>query len=300
MTSDGQQHIKTRDIQSRYMKSTHWDGLALRPDDILIATCVKSGTTWMQQIVSQLIFDGAEGLDIESLSKWVDAYDRSPEDMTALAAQSHRRFMKTHLPADALTISPTVKYIYVARDGRDVAWSAHNHHYNATDDYFAGLNARPLELGPRLERGTPDPREFFAKWLAEDGYPFWPFWDSVRSWWSLRKLPNVLLVHFNALKVDLSGSVARIARFLDISPAPAAMERILSHSSFAYMKAHAKQMAPNAGGDIQLWNGGAATFINKGTNGRWRDVLSAEEIADYEARALAELGPDCAAWLAGG
>jgi len=49
-----------------------------------------------------------------------------------------------------------------------------------------------------------------------------------------------------------------------------------------------------------FWDGGAETFINKGTNGRWRDILTAEDIARYEATALAELGPECAAWLASG
>jgi aryl sulfotransferase len=49
-----------------------------------------------------------------------------------------------------------------------------------------------------------------------------------------------------------------------------------------------------------MWNGGAKTFINKGTNGRWRDVLTADEIAAYDAKALAELGADCARWLASG
>ena len=48
------------------------------------------------------------------------------------------------------------------------------------------------------------------------------------------------------------------------------------------------------------WNGGAKTFINKGTNGRWLDVLTADEIAAYDTKALAELGPDCARWLANG
>jgi aryl sulfotransferase len=47
-----------------------------------------------------------------------------------------------------------------------------------------------------------------------------------------------------------------------------------------------------------FWNGGAETFINKGTIGRWRDTLTAQECAAYEDRAIAELGPDCARWLA--
>jgi aryl sulfotransferase len=46
-----------------------------------------------------------------------------------------------------------------------------------------------------------------------------------------------------------------------------------------------------------MWDGGAETFVHKGTNGRWRDTLSAEQSADYEERAVAELGADCAQWL---
>jgi aryl sulfotransferase len=56
-------------------------------------------------------------------------------------------------------------------------------------------------------------------------------------------------------------------------------------------------MAPRGG---QSFRGGATTFINKGTNGRWRDVLSADEIAVYEEKAVQELGPECARWLAEG
>ena len=45
---------------------------------------------------------------------------------------------------------------------------------------------------------------------------------------------------------------------------------------------------------------GAQVFVNKGINGRWRDTLSPEDIAEYEARAVKELGPRCARWLATG
>jgi aryl sulfotransferase len=41
-------------------------------------------------------------------------------------------------------------------------------------------------------------------------------------------------------------------------------------------------------------------LANKGTNGRWADTLSPTEVAEYEQRALLELGPECAAWLADG
>ena len=42
------------------------------------------------------------------------------------------------------------------------------------------------------------------------------------------------------------------------------------------------------------------TFINKGINGRWRDVLTAADSAEYERLAVEKLGPDAAAWLANG
>ena len=49
-----------------------------------------------------------------------------------------------------------------------------------------------------------------------------------------------------------------------------------------------------------FWDGGAEVFINKGVNGRWGDSLTAEESAEYEERAEAELGPECARWLSSG
>jgi aryl sulfotransferase len=50
----------------------------------------------------------------------------------------------------------------------------------------------------------------------------------------------------------------------------------------------------------ELWKGGADTFLNQGTNGRWRDVLSAAELALYDAACDRTLTPDCRAWLENG
>jgi aryl sulfotransferase len=53
-------------------------------------------------------------------------------------------------------------------------------------------------------------------------------------------------------------------------------------------------MAPMKG---VFWKGGATTFINKGTNGRWKDLLTAEDIEQYQAVVADRLTPDCAHWL---
>jgi aryl sulfotransferase len=59
------------------------------------------------------------------------------------------------------------------------------------------------------------------------------------------------------------------------------------------MKRHADKSAPLGGA---LWEGAGKCFINKGTNGRWRDVLPPADCAAYDARAREE----CARWLANG
>jgi aryl sulfotransferase len=119
----------------------------------------------------------------------------------------------------------------------------------------------------------------------------------VRSWWKLRDLPNVKFVHFNDMKRDLPGSIREIAEFLDIPTKPASFQNIVEHCGFEYMKANAEAVTPLGG---MLWEGGAKTFINKGTNGRWKDALTPAEVRAYEQRAVRELGEDCAAWLAEG
>jgi aryl sulfotransferase len=47
----------------------------------------------------------------------------------------------------------------------------------------------------------------------------------------------------------------------------------------------------------QMFEGGGRNFVYKGTNGRWRDVLSAEEIRKCDDVAATNLTPDCAHWL---
>ncbi|MEN3953107.1 sulfotransferase domain-containing protein [Iodidimonas sp. SYSU 1G8] len=289
---------KRRELHNHHFDSTVWNDFRFRPDDIIIGTYAKSGTTWMQQIVGQLVFGGAEDVNVGELSPWVDLRV-PPADikLPAIEAQTHRRFLKTHLPVDALVFSPQAKYIYVARDGRDVVWSLYNHHAHANDAWYAMLNDSPGRVGPAIDKPPASIRRYFLDWLGGNGYPFWPFWENVGSWWTIRHLPNVLLVHFGALKRDMPGEIRRIAGFLDIPIDEDRFPAIVEHCTFDYMKAHAEKSAPLGG---VFWDGGAETFINKGTNGRWRDTLTAEDLARYEAMAQEQLGAACARWLATG
>jgi aryl sulfotransferase len=289
---------KTREFHNHHFDTTVWNGFQFRDDDIVIATYAKTGTTWTQQIIAQLLFDNADELPVADMSPWLDL--RVPPNevkLAALESQTHRRFIETHLPLDALVYSPHAKYIYIARDGRDVVWSMYNHHFNANALWYQLLNETPGRVGPPIETPPASVRQYFLDWMDRDGHPFWPFWENVAGWWAARDLPNLMLLHFEELRADLPRQMRRIAAYLDIPIDEARFPTMVEHCSFTWMKANATKSTPLGGA---IWDRGAEVFINKGTNGRWRDVLTAEDINRYEATAREKLGDECAAWLATG
>jgi aryl sulfotransferase len=175
---------KQRELHNHHFDSTIWNDFEFRDDDIVIGTYAKSGTTWTQQIVGQLLFNGAEDVSVAELSPWLDLRVPPKEvKLAAVEAQTHRRFVKTHLPVDALVMSPQAKYIYIGRDGRDVIFSLYNHHANATEDWYRAINDSPGRVGPPVPRAPDDIRQYYREWLKGDGYPFWPFFAHVKSWW---------------------------------------------------------------------------------------------------------------------
>ena len=287
--------LKKTEFHNHHFDSTVWNDFAFRNDDIIIATYAKSGTTWVQQIVSQLIFNGQENLEVAAMSPWVDLrIPAKAEKLAALEAQKHRRFIKTHLPVGALVFSEKAKYLYIGRDGRNVVWSMYNHHANANALWYQLLNDTPGRVGPPIAPPPADIRQYFHEWLEGDGHPFWPFWENIQSWYDIKDLPNVMLLHFDLLKQDLPGQICNVAKFLNIPIDESRFDVIVEHCSFDYMKRNAAKSVPLGGA---FWDEGAQTFINKGTNGRWKDVLSQADILKYEQEVNKHLTPEAARWM---
>jgi aryl sulfotransferase len=287
---------KTREVQNPVFDSTRWNGFRHRPDDIVIVTWGKSGTTWMQQIVGQLVCGAPDHLGPIGDSPWLDMRIFPLDEVLAgLETQTHRRFIKTHLPIDALVCSPQVKYIYVGRDARDIVWSAYNHHASFTQEALDAFNYTPGRVGPPFALPTGDVRHYYLHFLEHGALPGFleGLWDHVQGWWNVRGRPNVLFVHFNNLKTDMEGEIRRVARFLDAKVEDALWPSILEHCGFDYMRREFKKL------DMldKFFSGGGETFIHKGTNGRWKDVLSAEEIARCDEVAARYLTRECAHWL---
>jgi len=107
---------RLRIYKSHVTDSTAWNGFKPRANDVIITTALKAGTTWMQTIVGNLIFQDQEmPKPLWQLTPWLESRggERIEEKLNLLKAQTHQRFLKTHLPLDALPYFPEVKYIYV-------------------------------------------------------------------------------------------------------------------------------------------------------------------------------------------
>jgi aryl sulfotransferase len=271
-----------------------WANFEHRPGDIFVCTPAKNGTTWMQAIVTILLFpDGAPGPVFE-VAPWLDArFESIDVVLERLDAQTHRRQIKTHTPADAIPRWDDASYIVVGRDGRDAFMSFLNHMRNMQPLLVGDLVTSAIDDGIAMDGSPPpvdDEHEFFV-WYLAGGFQF----EHIASWWEHHDEPNVLFVHYDDLKADLDGEMRRVAAFLDIPVDESRWPDQVGACTFDGMKSRADEIAPFE----EHFVGGADTFLYKGTNGRWRDVLTPEELVAYDAAVAKWLTPECATWLAG-
>lgn len=294
-----------RVVRTWHMDSRLWDAYRPRPDDVVIATYPKCGTTWTQRIVSLLIFQSPEP-KLMALSPWIDErFLGSPEEtQSRIEAQTHRRYLKSHLPFDALPHHAQVKYIHVARDGLDAMMSWHNHQTKYKRMELLDAAGRADETIARAyPRPAESPREFFHDWMGLNGQgrvsdvSATAFFDTERTYWAARSEPNVLMVHYNDLSADLDSEMRRIAKFLDIDTPPALWPDLVNAATFEQMRRDGDALMPFA---KAAWAGGAKDFIYAGKNERWRDALTEEDIDLYRTRAAQELDPALNRWLAHG
>jgi len=167
--------------QNYSLDSLRWNFVTLRDDDIVIATSGKTGTTWTQGIVANLIFLGRDLPAAPlAMSPWLDLRVIPLElVLTPLERQTHRRFIKTHLPLDGLRYDQRVKYLYVGRDTRDVFMSLWNHYRSFTEAALTEFNTTPGRVGPELPPCPNDIHEYWRTWITRawfawenEGYPF--------------------------------------------------------------------------------------------------------------------------------
>jgi aryl sulfotransferase len=275
---------------SNYMKNNRnnnniWNIIKMKDDDIVIASTVKSGTTWLQQIIAQLVFKGEFNNNLNETSIWVDTLlERSESEIiNILQNQNHRRFMKTHSPAEVVLANNNKhngKYLFITRDFRDVIWSFQNHFSNSS--YPLKKDSKDYELNKKL-RETENGYEFW-KIIVEYRHLFkhhshykliWSYFNTIKSWLQVKN-ENVLILHFNDLKKDLKGNIVKISRFLGLDYDNELIDKIHEKCTFQWMKQHSHRCAP------MHFNGNSKSFINKGVNKRWIHALSQNDLNMYK------------------
>jgi aryl sulfotransferase len=282
--------VKEAEYFDAVMDSTQWNGFAFRDDDIVVATYPKCGTTLTQQILGQLLL-GPDPLlygAAQDVSPWID-FRPTPDARNLANAQTRRRYLKTHLARHHLPLSPRARYVVVLRDPRDVAWSFHNHLTGFNPEFQAQIDANS---GGQDYPVFEDVRDYYHAFLDGQAQQQ-PYWSFVQGWWDVRILPNVLLVHYGDVIGDMGREIARIAQFIEAPVDEAKLAAILPLCTIGHMR----QVAANDAFLSLAFKAGAETFINKGVNGRWRDVLSPAEIEKAAILAAKHLSPDCAAWV---
>jgi peroxiredoxin len=229
-----------------------------RPDDIFIVTYPRSGTTWMQMILYQLTTEGR--MDFTHIAKVSPWFERSLKDGTAYDTVPAPRVFKSHLPYRKIP-KGSCKYLYVARDGKDVAVSYY--HFYTTHMSF---------------KGTFD--EFFQRFLTgEVHYGSW--FRHVRGWWEHCDDPNVLFLRYEDLAADLAGCLRKISAFCGLPVAPQRWNGILERCSFTLMKQHESQFDPLM---AMLYEQGYQphTFLRQGQTGGWRAQLSPRQARRFD------------------
>ncbi len=277
--------------------SARWSGFPFRDGDIVISTRSKSGTTWMQMICALLVFQTPQLPEpLGDLSPWLDRLTVPREELLArLAAQPHRRFIKSHTPLDGLPIDRRATYIVVARHPLDMAVSLYHQGSNIDRERLRKLTGQPGPSGPPPR---PPLHDWLISWIQEDATPqqqmdslpgvMWHLTDA----WGRRGQPNIVLAHYDDLSADLAGEMRRLADRLAITVPAGAWPELARAASFEEMRAGAERIIGPPG----VLKSSAA-FFRRGTSGAGREELSVPEQADYRKRATQLAPPDLLRWL---
>ncbi len=283
--------------------SSRWERFELRPDDVIISTPSKCGTTWLQNIVGMVILGCVDlGQPLSLISPWLDMLTRTDAEVfDLLERQTHRRFIKTHAPLDGVPIHETVTYLTIVRHPLDVALSNHDHAANVIVEHAARERIAAVGVPEPSSRHIPsDPGEMLRWFIDNDEQPtgsgpygLADLCQQVGTYWAERHRSNVHLFHYADLWDDLDAEMRLIAAILDVDPQQPWWNEVVDAATLGSMRARSDRTAPEA--HRPWWRSSSGFFASGGTR-NWRELLSDGEI-DHFHRRLHELAGDAAGWI---
>jgi hypothetical protein len=197
--------------------------LTLRPSDIVVTPFGKSGTTWLQQIAHTLRTRGDMDFDdISRVCPWIETSTDLGLDLNA-EQKANPRVFKSHLDAGCIPMGG--RYIVACRNPQDAAFSM----YKFMEGWI-------------LEPGTVSADEFVRGIFIEPGNApgssGGDYWTHLASWWARRNDSDVLFMAYEHMKEDLTGTIRKVANFMEIELDDSLLSITEEHASLPFMQQH--------------------------------------------------------------
>ncbi|XP_035261179.1 cytosolic sulfotransferase 1-like isoform X2 [Anguilla anguilla] len=257
----------------------NWDkvqNFQAKPDDVVIATYPKAGTTWVSHLLDLLYFGASapeRGVSVPLIERvpfleiYMPAFRLSGVEMLDKMTTSPR-LIKTHLPIQFVPKSfweQKSRIVYVARNAKDSAVSYF--HF----DRMNCLQPEPGDWASYLQR------------FREGKVTFGSWYDHVTGWWEKSQTcPNLLYLHYEDLAEDIDRELERLCSFLDVCPTEEERRRAKEGAKFDAMKDNAM----TNGTLIKAMDPKISPFMRKGKVGDWKNhfTVSQNEQFDREYR----------------
>ena len=237
-------------------------------EDVFVVTQMRCGTTWMQQMVYEIVNRGQGDLSdsghghLYATCPWIDAVNSVALEAAPLVGAPPRRIIKTHLPTQLCPYNEHAKYIYVTR--------------HPVSCFASIVDFNRNMLGPFMPN-----MDKMVEWFCSDRMFWLPWPKHVAGWWQwAQSRDNVLFVHFEDMKTDFVERLDQVARFLGYQLTADEKQRVIYKCSFQYMKDNEElfDMAPP-----NIFSVLGGRFMQSGKDNRYEDVAPAirQRIHEY-------------------